>query len=163
VLTLDVYPQWVHGRDTAGNYYHVMPQQTQPSPAALWGKMATKWHGATPELASVKVRATKASLPNKELKDLALRAWCELFGVEAPSEEDLKKSAVSTKAHKKERAEEGLRVLRAGKKGVEEWNENCVALSKMLHDVNGIDLAKAKLAGLKLQRVNWKHANLSGA
>jgi len=116
VLTLDVFSPWVHGRDTAGNFYHATRQQTPAAAADLWGKMATKWHGASPEWTSIKVSATKAPKPNKDLKALAVRAWCELFGVELPSDEELKSALASAKARRKEKSEEALQILKAGKK-----------------------------------------------
>jgi uncharacterized protein YjbI with pentapeptide repeats len=163
VLTIDHYPSWTQCHDSAGNRYHTGQRQTHGSSANLWHIMATKWHGATPNLASVTLRAAKAQMAAKELKQLALRAWCELFGVEVPSDDDLKKAATSTKAQKKEKTEELLALLRTGKKGVAQWNENSAALSKILHKVSSVDLAGAKLGDIKLQNMDWKNVNLSGA
>jgi uncharacterized protein YjbI with pentapeptide repeats len=167
VLSIHLGPQWAHCQDSAGNYYHTAHHSaqgyTQTTTADLWSKMAMKWHGATPDLASVTLRATKAPLANKELKQLAVRAWCELFGVEAPSEEDLKKAAVTTKASKKQKADEWLGILRTGKKGVEQWNDNVIALTRMLAKVPAVDLGKAELCGIKLRSVEWKNANFCGS
>ena len=163
VLSIHLYPQWTQCHDSAGSAYHTTQQHSQTVSTDLWTKLVTKWHGAAPDLASVTVRATKAQVANKELKQLAVRAWCELFGIDPPSDEDLKKVTATTKAQKKEKADEWLALLRSGKKGVEQWNDNVTALAKMLDKVNGIDLANAKLDGLKLQNMEWKDANLSGA
>ncbi len=174
VLTFDHYPTWAQCHDSAGNTYSTYSwgfgqsgiglhfQQVQGSPADFWTMLITKWDGAKPDLASLTVRATKSPMANKELKQLALRAWCELLGIEQPLEEDLKKAASSTKAQQKQKALEWLQLLRQGKKGVAQWNENVAALAKMLDKVSAIDLANAKLVGLKMHNMEWKDANLSG-
>ena len=163
ILTLNHFPSAAYCIDSTGNHYYTAQQQTPTPPAKLWTTMATKWHGAAPDLASVTVKASKASMSTKELKQLAICAWCELFGIEAPSDEDLKKAATSTKAQKKEKADEWLALLRTGKKGVAQWNDNIAALATMLDKVSDVDLANAKLGGIKLQNMEWKNVNCSGA
>jgi uncharacterized protein YjbI with pentapeptide repeats len=163
VLRVDHYRNWIQCSDSAGNYYYHGIGQSPNTPTDLWSKLVNKWHGATPELASVKMSATKAPQANKELKQLALRAWCEYFGIDPPDEEELKKAAKSAKAQKQEKADEWLALLRQGKKSVERWNENVTTLTKMLDKALGVDLAGAKLGGIKFRNLEWKQANLSGA
>lgn len=163
VLTVDLYPRWAQCYDTAGGRYYVAQQHTQKANADAWSTLTTKWHGASPDLSSLTVRATKAPMPNKELRQLALQAWCELFGMEPPSEEDLRKVVCSAKAQKKEKADKWLDLLRSGKKGVAQWNDNVAALRTMLESISDVDLSHAKLGGLQLGGMEWKKANLSGA
>ena len=163
ILTIDFYPQWTHCSDSVGSQYQGAQQHSQTASASQWASMAAKWHGATPDLASVTVRSTKAPMANKETKQLALRAWCELFGVAPPSAEDLKKAASSAKTHKNEKAQAWLERLRSGKKAVKEWNDNVVALSKVLTKVADVNLANAQLGGIDLRSVEWNKADVSGA
>jgi uncharacterized protein YjbI with pentapeptide repeats len=162
VLTVDHYPSWSICRDTTGGGYSLYQQQ-QTSPTNLWTMLARKWSDAAVNLGSVTLQANKAPMANKELKQLALRAWCELFGLDVPSEEDLKSAAKSSKVDKKEKTEEWLALLRTDKKGVEKWNSQAGSLAKIVHKVAGVDLSKARLAGIVLPSMEWKGVNLSGA
>lgn len=157
VLTIDHCPNWNHCRDSAGNRYH------HGFPIHLWSILATKWHGAVPDLASITVRASKAPLANKALKQLAIDAWCEIFAVEPPSDKGLKKAVAAAKSQKKEKADQWLALLRKGKQGVEQWNHSASALHRLLNKLAGIDLANADLCGVKLENLEWKNVNLSGA
>jgi uncharacterized protein YjbI with pentapeptide repeats len=166
ILSLVVYPSTGYCNDTLGyhDYAYIgggaVPGKT---PTSMWTTLATKWHGATADPASVTVKSTKAPLANKELKQLALRAWCELFGIEPLSDEDLKKAAGTAKERKKEVAEESLGLLRSGKAGIEQWNANDKALAQTVAKLSGVDLSKCKLAGVRIRNVEWTNANLSGA
>ncbi|MBI3821302.1 MAG: pentapeptide repeat-containing protein [Planctomycetes bacterium] len=163
VLSLNLWSNTGYCNDSVGLHIYTGQGPNSQTPQALWTTLATKWHDATPDLASVTVKATKAPIPNKELKQLAVRAWCELFGIEPPSDEDMKKAARSTKAQKKEKADEWLAILRTGKNGVKQWNESSAALGKMLNNVADIDLSNARLIEIKLHGMDWPKVNLSGA
>jgi uncharacterized protein YjbI with pentapeptide repeats len=159
-LAMTVGRQWAYCSDNAGLWLHSNPSK---SPTAIWTTLAAKWQNATPEFGTLAVRASKSQTPSKELKKLALAAWSELFGVEAPSEDELKQAAQANKAKKSETADEWAKVLKSGPKGVERWNADSQNLSKSLAKVADIDLAGAKLEGLKLHGVAWKNAKLVGA
>jgi uncharacterized protein YjbI with pentapeptide repeats len=160
LLSLLVWPNGAECHDRAGTARH--SSRAEP-PAYIWSVLTTKWHDATPDLGSLVVRASKLTIAAKDLKLLALKAWCELFGIEAPSAEDLKKAAQASKAKKSETADEWIAVLKSGKTGVERWNADLRKHSRLLDKVVGIDLAGAKLAGVKLDRVEWKEADFRGA
>jgi uncharacterized protein YjbI with pentapeptide repeats len=162
LLTVLVLPQWTQCHDQAGTWLH-SNQSLSHTPTYIWSQLVTKWHSATPDLGSLAVRATKPAIAAKDLKQLALKAWCELFGIDAPTEEDLKKAAKESKAKKTESAEEWVAVLKSGKKGIERWNADCKKNCKLIDKVSGIDLAQAKLMGLAVHGVEWKEADFSGA
>lgn len=163
VLSVRLYQHWCECNDSAGNRYSNGYRPPYANAATVWSKLVTKWRGATPELGSVKVSASKSPLARKELQELALRAWCELFGVEPPSKDHLKQSVATSKTQKKQKEEEWLALLRTGKKGVEQWNENIDALATMLAKLSAVDLANAKLAGVQLRTMQWKSANFAAA
>jgi len=162
VLSLELHPNWIMCRDSTGNNFH-SGQSGRGAAGDLCFKLATKWHGSTPDLPTVTARGVNCSLGNKELKQIALRAWCELFGIDAPSEQELRKSASSSKAQKKQQADDWLAVLRNGKKGIEQWNGSIPALAKIFNKQSGIDLANARLSGITLQHMEWKSVNFAGA
>ncbi len=118
---------------------------------------------------SITSRVTRGKLKGKPLKDLCRAAWCEAFGMEVPSDEELamarragkkpadeatraKASAASAKATATRRARrELLELLRDGEDGVQAWNrrrEEALALTPF---------RKAKLAGLDLASARLVH------
>jgi uncharacterized protein YjbI with pentapeptide repeats len=163
-LTADINPQWGYFHDTDGvNRRHWSSGQSRGAAAAQWSVLVTKWHGATPDLASVTARGTKSTVTGKALKQLALRAWCELFGVTPPSEEDLKTAAAASKARKKEDAVEWIESLTKGKKGVATWNDSQDVVRRIFDKAADIDLAGAKLNGIVLEGLEWRNAHFAGA
>jgi uncharacterized protein YjbI with pentapeptide repeats len=159
LLTVIGYPKWCQCHDQ--DIY--LSSDAPNPPAQTWSQIVARWNDATPDLGSVVVRASKPKISLKELKSLAIKAWCELFGIDAPKDEDFKKAAQASKAKKSESALEWVAVLKSGKKGIARWNEHPMVHSRLLDKVAGIDLCGANLAGLKLEGIEWKDANFRGA
>jgi uncharacterized protein YjbI with pentapeptide repeats len=119
-------------------------------------------------LDSVKVQATKAALGGKELKRLALAAWCEAFGVPIPTDDELKSQGKAKKQDAAALREELLAELRAGARGVKKWNarkpeERKKAGSFARVDMSQWDLQNADLRGLDLKESMLDGARLGGA
>ncbi len=116
---------------------------------------------------SITSRVTRGRVKGKALKDLCRAAWCEAFGMELPSAEELaaarranrkpadeaaraKAAAASAKATATRRARrELLDLLRDGPGGVKAWNarrDEALELTPFRKaQLAGLDLASAKL------------------
>lgn len=163
VVEVGAYNGHFRAFDTSHNYWN----SGSRTPAAIEQMLTTivnRWSGAAPEPESVTVSATKASQPTKELKSLALRMWCELFGVAAPSEDELKEQKKAAQASKKTQAAEWIKTLRNDPNGVDKWNADAVGIAKQLKaGLQGIDLSKANLAGWQCEHMDCKDSNFSEA
>ncbi len=88
---------------------------------------------------------------------LAVKAWCEIFGVTPPSEASLDEATHLDLDH-------WLTLLRSGK-GVKRWNDEGLKLVKQLAEgkLDRLDLSGAPLKGIDLRKLQLKRVNLSGA
>jgi uncharacterized protein YjbI with pentapeptide repeats len=112
---------------------------------------------------SIKVQAPKQAIGSKELKRLALAAWCEALGLEIPSDEDLKSQGKARKQDQEAFRKELLLELRQGAKGVEKWNARPKAERKKAGTFRHVDLSNAALAGADLQGLDLQEATFDGS
>src|SRR4029077_14794284 len=122
-----------------------------------------RWGYGTLLLDSFKVHASKAPLGGKELKNLAMAAWCEVLGGDIPSEELLKEKLTTKKADQAEYREQLLADLRGGPKGVEKWNARKLEDRQHAGRFRRVDLSGAKLRGAQLGHLDFQGANFEGA
>jgi uncharacterized protein YjbI with pentapeptide repeats len=118
--------------------------------------------GAVLRLDSVKAKCDGGTLRDKEVKQLALAAWCEAAGVEAVSPDSLKERQQAQKAGKEALREELLQELRGGAKGVAAWNARPPEQRLKASPFEAIDLTGADLTGADLHRLAFPGANFSG-
>src|SRR5262249_4783195 len=124
---------------------------------------SSRWaHGAL-ELHSITVKSMKSPLGTTELKNLAIAAWCEAFGIEVPSEDSLKEKLAAQKAGKSALRDEMLAELRGGAKGVEKWNARERNERQRAGRFRRVDLSGAKLRGAKFDHLDFQNANLANA
>jgi hypothetical protein len=131
------------------------------SPEQMWQSIVTHWTQAKLQTETLTVRTVKPGVSNKELKDLAIKAWCELFGVSAPSAEEVKKASAAKTAKQKKVTDDWAARLKAGE--IEAWNKAVQSGKIKIAKWPGLDLAGAKLAGLHAHRFAAPGANFAGA
>jgi uncharacterized protein YjbI with pentapeptide repeats len=98
-----------------------------------------------------------------EIKKLAIAAWCEIFAVPVPSDNDLNKATADRQDAEKKEAEQGrlqfLEMLRSGPDGVREASLH--AGLKFDHvDFQGTDLTSWRASRLTFQSSNFDEALL---
>src|SRR5262249_20536582 len=104
-------------------------------------------------LDSIAVEIKKGPLREKQLLPIAVAAWCEAFGQSAPSEQDA--------AAARDAAREGfIKLLRKGKKGVEEWNADVGRLTKAGNFKN-VDLSDLNLTNINFDSLDFEQANFA--
>jgi len=131
-------------------------------------ELANHWCHATILLDSISVKASKSPLASKELRKLAIAAWCEVLGVDIPTDEVLNEKLTAQKANQAEFREQLLAELRGGAKGVKKWNarkpEDRQRAGKFRRvDLSGAKLQKAQLGHLDFQAANFEKACLTDA
>jgi hypothetical protein len=119
-------------------------------------------------LDSVTVKAEKTAMGWKELKRLAVAAWCEAFRITIPSDAELKSLAKARKQAQEELAAVMLSELRNGVNGVKAWNARSPhdrkrAASGRRVDLSGCDLRDVDLSDLDLQGALFQRADLRTA
>ncbi len=123
---------------------------------------ADLWKSGTLRLDSIQVSTTKSPVKGKQLKDIVLAALCEAFGVEMPTEEDLKREASQRQASGKQARDELLQEL-LGKGGVKKFNVHTPAEIAKAGSFARTDFAGAKLGGVKFLKLDFQSANFDGA
>ena len=130
--------------------------------------LANRWARGTPLIDSVEVAATKAPLKKKELRMLAIAAWCEAFGLDIVTEDELKARKKQSDQDAVQLREKAVANLRTGSAGIKKWNkltrkqrESLGRLRRL--DLSGIDLRTAKFGELDLQRTDFSNADLRDA
>lgn len=111
---------------------------------------------------SVRVSSTKSPLKGKQLKDIVTAAVCETFGVEMPSQEDLKKLAKERQSSGKQAREELLQELLV-KGGVKKFNARTPAEIAKAGSFAKTDFAGTRLSGVKFPKLDLQSANFDGA
>ncbi len=125
--------------------------------------LAARFPGATLRFDSLTVKSTKSPVQGKQLRELALGAWCEAFGVQPPSDDELKQQKQSRKAQQQEVREKLLADLRGGAAGVKRFNEAAEADLQSAGDFRQVDLSGAKLAGVRFRSLDFQGANFQCA
>jgi uncharacterized protein YjbI with pentapeptide repeats len=134
-----------------------------PSVGLALAVLAHQARGGALRLDSVKARCDGGPLRDKQLRELALAAWCEAAGVAEASPEALKQRRRTQQAGQQALREELLRELRGGPTGVAAWNARPVAQRRQAGPYAGADLSSADLTGADLEPLAFAGANLSGA
>jgi uncharacterized protein YjbI with pentapeptide repeats len=158
----------------SANYIHFQPnlethnyvQATSFDQGML--NLAKRWPNAQVKLESVTIKAPGASLKGQALRELAIAAWCEAFGIEPPSSEMIAEQDRANKQSLAQLHETMLQDLRSGSAGMKRWNarsedeRRSVGSFRQL-DLTGLNLSKFKLAHLDFQETIFDQASLSGA
>jgi hypothetical protein len=164
VLRMHFNSNWCSFSDGKGYGTYSSSGPTSPTPPeGLWLAMVNAWAGGTVDVSSIKVSATKPPLANKELKTLAIAAWCELFGVPVPDAGELKKAAASKRAAKQNLVQEWVDILKTGADGVAQWNKQQRVLHGKLKEWSNMELPETNLAGLTMVGFHCKGANFTKA
>src|SRR5262249_15828965 len=82
---------------------------------------AQRYRDGTLRHDSIKGRAEKSDIGNKELKSLIFKAWCEAFGLEAPDDAQLKAQGIARKGSQAALRDLMLAELRGGPAGLKKW------------------------------------------
>jgi len=93
------------------------------------------------------------TLRGPQLQALAVAAWCEASGLEAPGGGDLAAGRDQARAAY-------LQLLRKGKKGIDQWNSAQLAKAG---DFKNVDLSGLDLSGLAFEDQNFEAADFTGA
>lgn len=125
--------------------------------------LAQQWCKATPKVETVTVRSKKCPLPNKELKHLAIGAWCEAFGLPIPTKQDLNQQTKTTRAAAAQLREQAVAKLLTGKAGVEWFNELSREEKIALGSFRRVDFTACKLNAVSFGKLNLQHAVFSDA
>jgi hypothetical protein len=157
-LSLQLWPNYWTVSDSRGHFVNSYPKGNLNQALE---QASNKWaHGVLrPE--SIGIRCTKPPLKPKEMKDLAIRAWCELFGVAVPSEEELKEAAGKKKEESRGRYDEWAARLRKGE--IDGWNALPHQERYALRKWPSLDLSKADVAGLQFYGITAAKASFAGA
>jgi uncharacterized protein YjbI with pentapeptide repeats len=134
-----------------------------PSVGLALAVLAHQGRGGTLRLDSVKAKCDRGSLTEKQLRELALAAWCEVAGISEASPDSLKQRRQAQQAGQQALREELLGELRGGPKGVAAWNARPAAQRRQAGPFEGADLSGADLSGADLQSLAFPGANFSGA
>lgn len=110
---------------------------------------------------SILVKSKRASRSAKELKILALQAWCEAFGVEPPDFKKLKEEDDRRKAAKAGLSEQLLETLR-GADGAQKWNK-LSHYQKISCEYKNSNLQNLDLTSLELNEVDFRGSNFDKA
>jgi uncharacterized protein YjbI with pentapeptide repeats len=119
--------------------------------------VASTYPGAMLRPDALDVRATKGPLTPAKLRPLVERAWHEAFGLPVPTPEELARRDREKKAAKKAHDEGMLAELARGPEGVEAFNR------RGREERRDASLRRAKLAGCRLDAVDFAGADLEGS
>jgi uncharacterized protein YjbI with pentapeptide repeats len=112
---------------------------------------------------SIGVKASKCPLAKAELEALGTAAWFEACGLPAPSSEQIAQRQQAQKSANKRLREEMLAELRGGTAGVKKWNARGLKERQRAGTFRCLDLSGVKLAGIKLDRLDFQGAIFDGA
>jgi uncharacterized protein YjbI with pentapeptide repeats len=118
--------------------------------------------GARPEFDTMEIKCKKSPHNKPEQIRVAIAAWAEAFGVEAPSNEALKAAKRSLSKRIGDQRSSVEQLLRSGSAGIKDWNDRPQTQRKV-EDLLKIDLSGCDLRGVVFQDLNLTGSNLSGA
>lgn len=124
--------------------------------------LATGLPEATLLVETIKAKSTKSDVKGAPLKQAAVEAWCEAFGIAVPSAKDLKASKASNKDLAAENRKKISDHLRSGESGIKAWNSLTPA-DRAAHDLSSLDLSSADLTNLDLSKKEFSGTNFSSA
>ncbi len=139
---------YVH-RPLAGGY----PNNSHDAASFEQGmlNLADRWDHGKPKFDTVKVETIKCPLSKKELRDLAISAWCEALGIPNPSESELTTQAEEMATNKAALCKEMLAELTGGPKGLKKWNARPQLERFQVGKLRNMDFSGAKLLGIELE------------
>lgn len=160
-----VYGGFVHHPQPNHSHYGSVPGNTVP---LVMVNLARQWSGGTPRLSTVTVKASGSPLRKRDAVRLASAAWCEAFGVEVPSGDDLARQEEEERARLNRLQEEALKELLGGAEGVSKWNDRPEKEQRQVPSLQGQGFAGkiltgVRLIGQKLQGSTFDNANLHKA
>lgn len=118
---------------------------------------AGRWAQATPRLAEIELNLKKSPLKKKELRLLAIAAWCEAFGMEIPTEDQLNQQTAKAAEKIESIRERMIADLRTGTAGIKKWNKLTDQQRKSLGKLRRVDLS-----GSELQKADFKNMDFQG-
>lgn len=129
---------------------------------------AGRWAHAVPRLAEIELNLKKCPMKKKELRTLAIAAWCEAFGMEIPTEDQLNQQTRKVDEEADNYREQVIADLRTGSAGVKKWNkltdQQRKSLGKLRRvDLSGSDLQKADFKNMDCQGTDFSRADLRSA
>ena len=150
---------YFHGSSFSAGDAYVMPVQASHTDAGkAWQKVVDKYARGKLDPSSVTVNTRKSTIAKKDLKALALAAWCELFETPVPSDEDIKAAVKAKSEAGQEVYEQWAAKLRSD--GGAEWN----ALSRWpFTKWPALDLSNANLPALRFQSMECREGNFASA
>ena len=122
----------------------------------------SSWPDATPLPNTVTAVGKKTGLVTTKLKQLALEAWCETFGITVPTAEEMQQLGQDAESQKNQERARLLSRLDAPD-GVQQWNKpdrrDLVAVTSFPSS----NLAGKQLDGLNLRNIEFENSNFEGA
>jgi uncharacterized protein YjbI with pentapeptide repeats len=169
-MGLDYRSKWPRYIDTILNKPGMGYRSHSQSVSAAMIDLARKWITGTLRLDSVTVKSSKCPLSTKDLRRLAVAAWCEACGKPVPSDsefDDLWKSRTDLRrarlTEQKAVREEMLAQLRDGDAGIDCWNALSPEERKKAGHFRRVDLSGADLKGAELWDLDFQGAVFDGA
>ncbi|QDU55712.1 pentapeptide repeat-containing protein [Aeoliella mucimassa] len=123
----------------------------------------TTLYPGEPIFDSLVAKGSKCPLKGKDLKALALSAWCEALGVDEPSDEQLAKSNEKRQAGQKAKRTELIAMLQEGPAGVAKWNKLTTGQRKAGGTISKADFSGTKLEGWEAAGAEFKDCDFSKA
>jgi len=124
--------------------------------------LAHQWSDAELRFDTITVGSSKSPIKGAELKKLLVDCWCEAYGVEQPSEEELKNAKKSRDTSEKKTRDELLEEL-ANSGGVTKFNKRDNEEVLKAGHFRKANFANTKLAGVKFPPMEFNGANFEGA
>jgi len=145
---------WRRGIAYEGDSNRFHQCQSQKLPDILL-ELGSQWGAGQLLFDTITVDIRKGPMHKKELLPIAVAALCEAFGVSPPSEAERETT-------RDEARDEFLKLLKKGKKGIEQWNAAGDRLAKAGNFKN-VDLAGADLANINFFALDFEKANFTAA
>jgi uncharacterized protein YjbI with pentapeptide repeats len=141
-------------------------QQTQ-SAADAFVAVVGMWPEAVPMPQTVTATGMKIGLNSRKLRQLAMEAWCETYGIPCPNQEQLDQLSKSAESDK-DKVRAKLLADFDKPNGVKKWNGRShldLETVKSFPDANlsGKTLDGVDLHSLEFDRANFEKASLKGA
>lgn len=155
------------GHSYARPEIHLASWTRQPSFTKLLLELASQYRGE-PMFDTLKVSGTKSPVKGRELKQLVQAAWCEAFGIEEPSDEELAKRVAKKKSNQATKRAELVELLKSGPKGVQQWNSMDAPQTRAggkykNEDFSGANLEGWETYGAEFDACDFTKAKLKGA
>jgi len=136
-------------------------------------QVASKYVRGTLRPETVAAKCVKGPLKSKQLKQLAIRAWCEVMGIEPLEPAAIDAHLKQYKLDAAARRDEWFAVLKTGAAGIEKWSKWVAPAQDtgygrdgqgyIEHLLRAGPFRRADFAGVNLDRVNFNFLNFDGA